>query len=75
MLRSHAASSTLRALPSARRAFATFDSSIVFPHQPESPSVVTESIPGPKSQEQSNVINSFQDNRTHIVVADYAKSR
>ncbi|GAA5975502.1 hypothetical protein JCM5350_002633 [Sporobolomyces pararoseus] len=54
---------------------ASFASSSIFPSEPTSPNVKTSAIPGPKSLEASKVIDSFQDNRTHVVVADYAKSQ
>ncbi|KWU44212.1 GATA_USTMA 4-AMINOBUTYRATE aminotransferase (GABA-AT) [Rhodotorula sp. JG-1b] len=66
----------------AARAFATehnpptrFESSSVFPDEPQQPAVKTDSIPGPKSREQSAAISQFQDPRAHVVVADYLKSK
>ncbi|GAA5934965.1 4-aminobutyrate transaminase [Sporobolomyces koalae] len=54
---------------------ASFSSAAIFPTEPSQPHVKSSAIPGPKSVEASKVIDSFQDNRTHVVVADYAKSR
>ncbi|GAA5932625.1 hypothetical protein JCM1841_000315 [Sporobolomyces salmonicolor] len=52
-----------------------FDSASIFPDEPLQPKLVTDAVPGPKSQAHSKAIADFQDPRTHIVVADYAKSR
>ncbi|KAL8286893.1 hypothetical protein RQP46_003899 [Phenoliferia psychrophenolica] len=46
-----------------------------FPGEPAAPKVVSASVPGPKSKAASERIAQFQDNRTHILVADYAKSK
>ncbi|GAA5903431.1 4-aminobutyrate transaminase [Sporobolomyces salmoneus] len=75
------ASKLARAAPrSLSRAYASetstsFSSASIFPTEPTSPSVKSTAIPGPKSLEASKSIDSFQDTRTHVVVADYAKSQ
>nr|AAA98560.1 GABA aminotransferase-like protein [Ustilago maydis] len=59
-----------------RRLLATVvSSSSLFPGEPSSPHVVTSQIPGPKSKELSDRIGTFQENRTHGFVVDYAKSQ
>ncbi|GAA5881525.1 hypothetical protein JCM16303_005692 [Sporobolomyces ruberrimus] len=67
------------AFRSLSRTYATeapsFSSTSIFPSEPTSPKLNSASIPGPISLEASKLIDSFQDNRTHVVVADYAKSR
>lgn len=57
-----------------RRSLATV-SSTLFPSEPTSPHLVSSSIPGPKSKELSNQIGTFQENRAHGFVVDYAKSQ
>uniref|UniRef100_A0A0K3CHQ2 4-aminobutyrate aminotransferase n=1 Tax=Rhodotorula toruloides TaxID=5286 RepID=A0A0K3CHQ2_RHOTO len=66
----------------ATRLFATehnpptrFESASVWQNEPSQPKLVTDSVPGPRSAELSKEIADFQDPRTHVVVADYAKSR
>ncbi|KAK4703070.1 hypothetical protein P7C70_g3149, partial [Phenoliferia sp. Uapishka_3] len=46
-----------------------------FPDEPTGPNVLSATVPGPKSKAASERIAQFQDNRTHVLVADYAKSR
>ncbi|PWZ03075.1 4-aminobutyrate aminotransferase [Testicularia cyperi] len=56
-----------------RRTLATVSS--LFPNEPSAPSMVTEAVPGPKSKELSSNIGTFQENRAHGFVVDYAKSQ
>ncbi|ETS61070.1 4-aminobutyrate aminotransferase [Moesziomyces aphidis] len=60
--------------PAARRSLATVASSL-FPGEPSTPHLVSPAIPGPKSKEISERIGSFQENRAHGFVVDYAKSQ
>ncbi|GAV28636.1 4-aminobutyrate aminotransferase [Pichia membranifaciens] len=46
----------------------------LFPEEPAAPSVVTESIPGPKGQEAIKTLGDVFDNRCTYFVADYEKS-
>ncbi|KAM0755936.1 4-aminobutyrate aminotransferase [Meredithblackwellia eburnea MCA 4105] len=64
-----------RTASTARRYLATPASSTFFKDEPSAPKVVTDSVPGPKSKAASEKIAQFQDNRTHVLVADYAKSK
>lgn len=57
-----------------RRSLATVSSSL-FPDEPSTPHLVTSAIPGPKSKELSDNIGTFQENRAHGFVVDYAKSQ
>ncbi|GAA5967256.1 hypothetical protein JCM11641_000491 [Rhodosporidiobolus odoratus] len=52
-----------------------FSSDSVWSNEPQQPKLATDTIPGPASREFSSSIADFQDSRTHVVVADYAKSR
>jgi 4-aminobutyrate aminotransferase/(S)-3-amino-2-methylpropionate transaminase len=81
------ASAQLRRVPTACRAFTTSD---LIPDEPSAPSVTTSEVPGPKSKaevgpptlhlqyeadDQSAAIEKIQDNRTHMLVVDYEKSK
>lgn len=56
-----------------RRSYASVSSQI-FPNEPPAPVVRTQQIPGPKSKAASQGISQFQDDRAHVLVADYAES-
>ncbi|WVQ86673.1 4-aminobutyrate aminotransferase [Cryptococcus gattii] len=61
----------------ARRRYATASiaaAARLVPGQPQKPTVVTSTIPGPKGKELSAAIGKFQDPRAHTLVADYNKS-
>lgn len=49
--------------------------STCFPNEPAAPSVVTESIPGPKGKEAIASLGEVFDNRCTYFVADYEKSQ
>lgn len=64
-----------RAVPVLRRSLATHASPSFFPDEPTAPSIQSSTIPGPKSLAASAEIAKFQDNRTHVIVANYAASK
>ncbi|SNX82463.1 4-aminobutyrate aminotransferase [Melanopsichium pennsylvanicum] len=57
-----------------QRTLATVSPSL-FPGEPSQPRLITSAIPGPKSKELSDSIGTFQENRAHGFVVDYAKSQ
>ena len=76
--------------PTARasRASRAFSSTTMFPSEPATTTVVSDTVPGPKGKAavstchlhkyrnsyQSEALNRIQDNRTHVVIGDYDKS-
>lgn len=56
-----------------KRSYASVSSQL-FPNEPPAPVLKTQSIPGPKSKAASQGISQFQDDRAHVLVADYEQS-
>lgn len=67
--------STLRrTLATVQHPSTSFSIHSLFPSEPTAPHVTTPQVPGPTSRSTSSSISSFQDDRTHVLVADYANS-
>lgn len=61
-----------RCLRASKRNYASVTSTF-FPHEPLEPILTSSTIPGPLSKQASSGIDSFQDSRAHILVANYEK--
>lgn len=72
--RAHADRYLCRTLATVQHPPSSFSIHSLFPSEPTAPHVTTSQVPGPASRSTSSSIASFQDERTHVLVADYASS-